>query len=76
MPITASQLRANVYRLLDRALETGEPIQISRRGQILEIVPPARRAKLDNLVPHPGYVRGDPEDLVHLDWSGEWKPDR
>ena len=25
-------------------------------------------------LPQRAFVNGDPEDLVHLDWSSEWKP--
>jgi len=28
---------------------------------------------LDNLRPRP-YLLTDPEDVVHLDWLGEWYP--
>ena len=27
-----------------------------------------------NLVAHPGAVVGDPDALVHLDWSAAWCP--
>jgi len=73
-PLTASKLRENVYRILDEVLETGIPIEIERRGKILRIIPAAPRSKLDNLKPNPGYLCCDPEDVVHLDWSGEWRP--
>lgn len=76
MKITASKLRENIYRVLDQVVETGVPVEIERRGRRLKIVPadePAR-GKLDRLDPHPDAIVGDPEDLVHLDWSAEWKP--
>jgi antitoxin (DNA-binding transcriptional repressor) of toxin-antitoxin stability system len=73
-PLTASRLRENVYRILDEVLETGVPVEIERRGKILRIVPGEPRDKLDNLTPRPDFLRCDPEDLVHLDWSGEWRP--
>ncbi|HZF12980.1 MAG TPA: type II toxin-antitoxin system Phd/YefM family antitoxin [Thermoanaerobaculia bacterium] len=73
-PLTASKLRENVYRILDEVLETGVPVEIERRGKILKIVSAAPRSKLDNLKPNPGYLCCDPEDVVHLDWSGEWRP--
>ncbi len=43
--ITATQLRRDVYRVLDRVLETGEPLTIERRGQRLLLLPagPPRR---------------------------------
>ncbi|HLG72825.1 MAG TPA: type II toxin-antitoxin system Phd/YefM family antitoxin [Chloroflexota bacterium] len=71
--MTATELRKNLYRLLDQVLETGEPLEIERRGQRLRIVPEQTGSKLDRLVPHPDYIAGDPEDFVHIDWSGEWK---
>jgi hypothetical protein len=73
-PLTASKLRENVYRILDEVLETGVPVEIERRGKILRIISTQSRSKLDNLKHHPGYLLGDPEDLVHLEWSGEWRP--
>jgi antitoxin (DNA-binding transcriptional repressor) of toxin-antitoxin stability system len=73
-PLTASKLRENVYRILDEVLETGVPVEIERHGKILKIVPTESRNKLENLRPNPGYLRCDPEEVVHLDWSGEWRP--
>lgn len=74
MPVTASQLRADVYRLLDRVLETGEPLEIERNGQILRIVPPRPDGWLARLPRREGVVVGDPEALVHVDWSESWTP--
>ncbi len=74
MTVTASQLRADVYRILDRALESGEVVEIERRGQVLRLVPPQVRTWLDRLPRHDGAVRGDPEALVHVDWSDQWAP--
>ena len=36
--ITASSLRQNIYTILDEVLETGVPVEIERKGQILRIV--------------------------------------
>jgi PHD/YefM family antitoxin component YafN of YafNO toxin-antitoxin module len=72
MRLTASSLRANVYRILDRVLETGVPVLIERKGKMLKIVAVEAASKLDNLKPRP-YLAADPEELVSLDWSGEWE---
>jgi len=72
MPITASKLRENVYRILDEAIETGKPVEVIRKGTILTIVPPKRVSWLDNLKKRPGLFVGDPEDIVHIDWLKEW----
>jgi len=73
MAIKASALRENIYRLLDEVLETGVPIEIERRGKLLKISAAERQSRLDNLRPRP-YLLTDPEELVHLDWSEEWRP--
>ena len=74
MVVTASELRQNIYKLLDRVLESGEPLEIERNGRRLRVVPLDAPPKLDRLAEHPGYIVGDPEELVHVDWSGEWRP--
>ncbi len=76
MALTASKLRENIYRILDQVLETGVPVEIVRKQGKLEIVrlETERIQKLDNLKAHPDALAGDPEDLVHVDWSREWKP--
>lgn len=73
-PYSASRLRADLYRLLDRILETGVPLEVQRRGRRLKIVAAEPHGRLANLTPDPTYLEGDPDELVHLDWSGEWRP--
>lgn len=69
---SVSRLRANLYRLLDRVLETGTPLEVERKGQVLRIVPAENGGgRLANLKPRPAYLNADPESLVHLDWSEE-----
>jgi Antitoxin Phd_YefM, type II toxin-antitoxin system len=74
MVVKPSQLRANLYRLLDHVLRTGDPIEIDRGGKKLLIVAKEKQPKLKKLVRREVIV-GDPEDLVHLDWSKEWRSD-
>jgi len=73
MELTASKLRENIYRILDEVLETGEPVSIRRRGKLLRIVPAEPRRRL-KLVSRPDFMKCDPEELVHIDWSSEWRP--
>ena len=74
MAITATALRADIYRLLDEVLETGTPLEIERNGRVLRIVPAERRSLSELFPPRPELVSGDPGDLPAMDWSGEWKP--
>lgn len=74
MILSASRLRADIYRILDEVLKTGEPVEVDRGGKRLRIAavdPPGRLARLGQ---HTDAVAGDPEDLVHLDWTEEWRP--
>jgi hypothetical protein len=75
MSVSPSELRANIYRLLDQVLETGVPLEIERNGRRLRVVPDDPPSKLDRIVPHPDLVVGDVEELVEMDWSRYWHPD-
>lgn len=76
--LTASKLRENVYQILDKVLETGTPMEIERRGKRLRIssaegAAARTRGRLARLKAR-RYLRCDPEVLVHIDWSREWRP--
>lgn len=73
-PYSVTRLRADLYRVLDEVLDTGIPVEVERRGRKLLIVPAERGGRLARLRPHPDYLQGDPQALVHLDWSDEWRP--
>lgn len=72
---TASKLRANIYRMLDEVLETGQPLEIERHGKILVIAPKEEKSIWDRLPRREGFIVGDPDELIHIDWSSEWNPD-
>jgi len=55
--------------------ETGVPLEVRRKGKRFIITPVQERRKLDKLEPHPEFIVGNPDDLVHMDWSSEWEPD-
>ena len=72
MEMTTSALRRDIYRILDRVIETGEPVVIERRGRRIRITAEEAPSRLDALVRRPDVVVGDSNDFVHLDWSSEW----
>ena len=73
MKVTASKLRGNIYKILDQVLKTGKAVEIERKGRLLKIVPVEAVPRLARLEPHDDVIKGDSEDLVHVDWSSEWK---
>ena len=74
--LTASHLRQNIYRILDEVIETGQPVEIERKGRVVRIETKGQDQSIfEILTPHPGSIVGDADDLVHIDWSQEWKPD-
>jgi hypothetical protein len=66
--------QGDILQLLDKVLSTGLPVEIERKGQRLVISPAEKRRDLAYLENHPDFVVGNPDDLVHVDWSSEWKP--
>ena len=74
MALTASQLRANIFKLLDQVIETGNPLEIERKGSRLTIVPVRQGSRLESLTQRPNFIKGDPDELIHIDWSEEWRP--
>jgi antitoxin (DNA-binding transcriptional repressor) of toxin-antitoxin stability system len=72
-PISATQLRTDIYQVLDQVLETGVPVIVQRAGRLLKILP-VRDDEVKLVVVKRDVLRGDPEDLVHMDWSGSWEP--
>jgi prevent-host-death family protein len=69
--ITATELRGNIYKLLDEVLKTGIPIQINKGGGELKIMPVSGINKLKNLVSRPGVIKGNPDDLADISWEKE-----
>lgn len=73
-PISLSTLRQDIYRLVDAVLESGEPLEIVRKGRTLRIVSDAPVNRLARITPIRGLVAGDPAELVEIDWSDAWDP--
>lgn len=72
MIITATKLRQNLYRILDEILDSGIPVKINRKGEILKIVPEKKKSKLERLTEHSTII-GDPESIISINFDNEWK---
>ena len=65
--MTVTQLRANIYKVLDEVIETKKPITIDRNGVELEIhikEPNVAKKRIEDFPYRPGIIVGDPEDLI------------
>jgi prevent-host-death family protein len=69
--VTPTELRADIYNLLDEVLRTGLPLEIKKDGKLLRIIPVAQPDKMQNLVPRPEVIQGDPDELAELSWEDE-----
>jgi hypothetical protein len=75
--VTATQLRQDIYQLLDAVIETGEPLEILRNGRRLKIVldeeaPGEEFSRLARMKERPGVLLGAPDEIVSIDWTERW----
>jgi hypothetical protein len=73
-PVSDSNIQRDILGLLDKVVKTGIPAEIERKGKRLLISPVEKRRNLDCLDEHPDFIIENPDDLIHIDWSTEWKP--
>ncbi len=70
--LSKPQMGETMYQLLERVVSSHIPVEIEFQGKRLRIsLEEPSNNKLASLEPHPDCLSGDPEDIVHLDWSGE-----
>ena len=73
-PLTATELRADVYRILDGVIESGRSRTIVRGSSRLTIsLETDGRLDLASL-PERRATTCSPDELVETSWEGEWKP--
>ena len=71
--LTLTALRQQLFKIVDRVIQTGIPVEIERHGHRLKIVLDDPPRKLANLRPHKSIV-GDADDLVDLE-TDQWLKD-
>ena len=70
-PLSLTALRKQLYRVIDRVLATGIPVEVERNGRRVLIMPTEGVGrKLTQLKKRDGII-GDPETLVDISVS-EW----
>ena len=71
--MTAIQLRKDIYRVIEQVFTTGEPVEITCRGEAVMIVPKTVRSRMARLKKRPVLICS-PEELLKASWEGTWKP--
>ncbi len=80
MTLTLEQFQKDAVPLLAKLKETGKTLLLVAGQEKFEVrpanavSPEESLAELQKLLPKRDIIVGDPEDLVHLDWSSEWSP--
>jgi hypothetical protein len=70
--ITPTEFRKNFFALLKEMEETGQPVKIvTKTGSRFTVTPQGRPSKFDRIPKKDNVINGDPEEIVHMDWSGE-----
>ncbi len=78
MTITATKLRADLYRVLDHVIKKGVPVEVELRGRKVRIVPAESRDRLASLVKRSGVIIGGPGRLPRArtfnepKWRKKW----
>ncbi|MCP4421225.1 MAG: type II toxin-antitoxin system Phd/YefM family antitoxin [Chloroflexi bacterium] len=69
--VTPTELRGNIYNLMEEVLNTGIPLEVIKGGRKLRIISVEQVNKFRNLVPRPNIIQGDPETLIDINWEEE-----
>ena len=70
--ITPTEFRKNLFGILRELEQTGRKIQIvTRTGNRFEVISHGKPSKFDKIPKKKNVINGDPNDLIHMDWSGE-----
>ena len=72
--MTPTQLRKDLYSILDQILESGEGIEIEREFGSVLLLPQRTAGKLERL-PRRQTILGDVDSLDEISWEGVWQPD-
>ncbi len=73
--VTPTELRTNIYKILDEINKSGIPVEINKGGKKLKIIPVEKPDKISNLKKRPNFIKGNPDDLVNIHWEKEMNLD-
>ncbi len=72
--MTSTQLRKDLFRILDQILESGEGVEIHREAGSVLLLPQREGGKLARLRRRATII-GDSDSLDQVNWEEAWRPD-
>ena len=73
--VMPTELRGNIFKLLDEVLSTGIPSEINKGGKKLRIVPVGKSDRFENIISRPNVIQGHRNDLADIHWKKDVKLD-
>ena len=64
MQVTATEFKAKCLKFLDTVNQTGEPMEISKHGQVVAVLNPPRREMPWKRLRNRGRVLAEPEETA------------
>lgn len=74
--MTLTELRKNIYSIVEEVLSTGKTIEIQSKGRTVLLTPGHQKSKIERLTSSVGKraIVGNPDDIINNDWEKEWQP--
>lgn len=72
MQTTLTELRSDLYNKIDHLIETGEFIEIKRKGHTVRITSTKSSSKLSNMVDRKHVIKDQSDELINSDWLSIW----
>lgn len=70
----ATELRKNIYSVLDEVIASGKTIEIERKGKVVKLVADNASDKFSRIKRRKkSIVKGDSGELANIHWDKEWK---
>ncbi len=70
--MTATELRAKLYKTLDEVIATGKPVRVERKGKVV-LISPEQPVKQQRVFKKRKLLANPDEDITQIDWMAEWR---
>lgn len=75
MRTSLTELRADLYNKIDHLIDTGESIEIERKGHLIKVISIKPYSKLKRLIRRNNVITDPSDELIGNKWLNEWRAD-